>query len=300
MIGLSRATVCISAHYVPARVQFLETVLTAIATWPVEKVHGVIVTNSIDLMEQASILALKETYATKGWELRGELSGPLNHPFELTWVHKNLLQDWLSAGVKNDDLFFYLEDDIVLTRRNLDYFIHYLQLLRIHRLIPSFLRYETVNLGARSVDFTEPQVVRGSRIRLAGYEFIGPSNPYWAGYILDKSLAEEYVKSDSFDLNRSRLRSSWEVRERAAMGLTWEHPPKGFESRYVVPLVDARPAEECLVWHCAQTYTSAGHPKFGRLPVEEMFIKDNPALYARRAVRRAVRGLRSVASNVLA
>ena len=80
MIGLSRATVCISAHYVPARVQFLETVLTAMATWPVAKVHGVIVTNSIDLMEQASILALKEIYAAKGWELRGELSGPLSHP----------------------------------------------------------------------------------------------------------------------------------------------------------------------------------------------------------------------------
>jgi hypothetical protein len=194
---LSHATVCITAHYVPARVQFLETVLTAIATWAVERVNCVIVTNSMDLMEQTSILALRETYAAKGWELRGELSRQLNDPFELTWVHKNLLQDWLSATVNNSDLFLYLEDDIVLTKNNLYYFIHYLPLLRIHRLIPSFVRYETVNGDARSVDFIEPQLIRGSRIRLAGYEFISPSNPYWAGYILDKSLAEEYVKSDS-------------------------------------------------------------------------------------------------------
>jgi hypothetical protein len=285
--ALSRATVCISAHYVPARVRFLETVLTAIITWLVEKVDVVIVTNSIELMERPSIRVLTESFARKDWELRGELSGQLNHPFELTWVHKNLLRSWLSTEVNDSNLFIYIEDDIVLTSNNLSYFAQYLPSLRKHRLIPSFLRYEIVNGGVRSVDFTEPQLVGGrQRIRLGGYDFISPSNPYWAGYILDKSLADEYVKSDSFDLNRSKSRSDWEVRERAAMGLTWEDPPVGFKSRYVVPLVDARPAEDCLVWHCSQTYQSAGHAKFGRLPVEEMFTRGDPALYAWRAVRK--------------
>lgn len=287
MIALSRATVCISAHYVPARAQFLETVLKAILTWSVERVHVVVVTNSLELMERDSIRALTELFARKDWELRGELSGQLNHPFELTWVHKNLLRSWLATGVNDSNLFIYIEDDIVLNSNNLSYFTKYLPLLRKHRLIPSFLRYEIANGSARSVDFTQPQLVGGRRrIRLGGYDFINPSNPYWAGYILDKSLADEYVKSDSFDLNRSKSRSDWEVRERAAMGLTWEDPPVGFKSRYVVPLVDAQPAEDCLVWHCSQTYQSAAHAKFGRLPVEEMFTRGDPSLYAWRAVRR--------------
>ena len=65
MIALSRATVCISAHYVPARAQFLETVLKAILTWSVERVHVVVVTNSLELMERISIRALTRIVCKK-------------------------------------------------------------------------------------------------------------------------------------------------------------------------------------------------------------------------------------------
>ena len=115
MLGKSRATICISAHYVPARIQFLASVLDAIAAWPVKAADVIIVSNAPEIMNEEPILTMTKLFADKFWTLQLEVTGLLDHPYELTWSHKYLIPRWLSHATDKDEFFIYLEDDIVFT-----------------------------------------------------------------------------------------------------------------------------------------------------------------------------------------
>ncbi len=267
----------VSAHYLAHRIRFLKIVLDAIAGWSMDHVRVVLVSNDPAIGLEEEIERTRQEYAGKGWQLDLEIPERLTHPFHLTWHHRQFIQPWLESARDEDDLFVYLEDDIVVTRENLDYFRECRKLLAPSRLVPSFLRYETTDHGMISVDLVREQVIGLEKtIDVGGRRFIAPSNPYWAGYVLDKQLGEEFVGTPSFDLERSASVYDWGVRERAAMGLAWESPPSPFRSRQVVPLADGRPESRCLIWHCAQNYYTDQANKMGKLPLDKAFVGITP------------------------
>jgi hypothetical protein len=286
----SRATVVISAHYVPARIPFLATVLKAILGWKMATVKVALVSNDPTIMGESAIVAAQQDFASRQWSLNLELTSDLAHPFHLTWRHKQMIPPWISTARQKDDYFIYLEDDMVLTNTNIEYFSKFLAPLRRSGLIPSFLRFELRDAAKYSVDMTEPQLVSIYPTNtVQGVKFVCPTNPYWAAFILDKGLAQEYVRSKSFDLVGSEQQSKWDVRERAAMGLTWEAVPNRYKSRYVVPLIDGRPSDDCLVWHCAQNYNTMSGTQFATLPIEKVFVEGDVGMLVARAVRKAGR-----------
>jgi hypothetical protein len=271
-------------------VRFLETVLDAIRGWPFDWVDVALVTNDLLLGEVPTVQSLRAKYQSKGWTLRIEHASDLAHPFHLTWWHKRHLRPWLEKARTGRDYFIYLEDDIVLTRENIAYFLDARPRLATRGLIPGFLRFENIEGIRHSVDFVQAQPVnRRSTLRVDGQRYIVPLNPYWAGFVLDRALAEEYVATPSFQLEPSATRTHWEVRERAAMGLTWENVPPRARSRYAVPIDACAPAAGCLVWHCAQNYSSDAATPFARLPLDTMFARDNLRWYLRRGVSKARR-----------
>ena len=286
----SRATVVISAHYVPARIPFLATVLKAILDWRMVAVNVVVVSNDLATMAEDAIVAAQRDFASRGWSLTLEIATNLAHPFNLTWHHKNMLPAWISGAKETDDYFIYIEDDIVLKDNNIQYFLKFLYPLRKSGLIPSFLRYECRQQEKYSVDMTEPQLVSiYPTVSVDKVKFVCPTNPYWAGFILDKSLAQEHVLSDSSDLFRSERQSPWGVRERAAMGLTWEAIPSRHKSRYAVPLVQGHPSEDCLIWHCAQNYSAMSGTQFASLPIDKVFVEGDVSMLVARAARKVAR-----------
>ncbi len=283
----SRATVVISAHFVPARIPFLATVLKAIRDWRIATVKVILVSNDPAIMAEVAIVAAQRDFESRGWSLILEIATDIAHPFHLTWHHKKMIPDWLSEAKETDDYFIYIEDDIVLTDQNIQYFLKFLEPLRESGLIPSFLRYEFRDQEKYAVDMTEPQLVSiYPTVTVDEAKFICPTNPYWAGFILDKSLAQEHVLSDSSDLVRSEQQSPWDVRERAAMGLTWEAIPSRYKSRYAVPLVKGRPTEDCLIWHCAQNYNTMSGTQFATLPIDKVFVEGDVSMLVARAVRK--------------
>lgn len=286
----SRATVVISAHYVPARISFLATVLKAILGWRMAAVEVILISNDPAIMTEDAVVAAQAEFAGRGWSLHLEMATDLAHPFHLTWHHKKLLPSWASRAREVDDYFIYIEDDMVLTNDNIEYFRENLNPLRQYGLIPSFLRYEIREGRKYSVDMIEPQLVAVSpTVSVGDVKFLGPTNPYWAGFILDKALAQEYLLSDSFDLVRSERRAEWDVRERAAMGLTWEAAPNRYKSRYAIPLRDGQPIESCLIWHCAQNYSTMSATRFATLPVESVFVERDVGMLIARAARKVGR-----------
>lgn len=271
------ATVYICAHYVPDRIRYLARVLEGIERWPMARVDVVIVSNDFAIGEEAAIAIARANLSARGGSLEVKIAHGLEHPYHLTWWHKRYIPEWHSKAVPARDYFVYIEDDIVIDGDNIRYFVDYLQKLAPHGLIPSFLRYEIdADGGRRSVDLVAQQALGKRNTRIIGDEvYVAPHNPYWAGFIVDKAAADEYALSASFDIDNSGRISSWGVRERAAMGLTWERIPRDLPSRYVIPLHDGRPVPGCQIWHCADNYSSMPDTLFGRIPVDRVFLTDS-------------------------
>mgnify|MGYP003386579482 CR=1 FL=1 len=270
----TRATVSICAHYVPGRIPFLSLVLDSILTWKMEHVRVVVISNDPVIGSEDALIAAMGRYSERGWHIEVELATNLEHPYLLPWRQVRILREWIKSSRDADDYYIYIEDDMILNWDNIEYYTKLLMPLRAHGLIPGFLRYEVCDGARNSVDLTEPQLVSiYPTVTIADAKFVCPVNPYWAGFIFDRALANEYLGSSSCDMFESQSVMNWGIRERAAMGLTWEAVPGRHKSRCVIPLVDGRPAEYCHIWHCAQNYNVMPESKHARIPLSRVFLK---------------------------
>ena len=154
-------TVSITAHYAPHRIEYLRTVLDAIADWDDCRTDVRLVTNTDALARDAAIRDHPARFRDAGSSLTHVVAERLDDPFHLTWYHKRFLEPWReSAGP--DDLFIYLEDDTVLTGAGIRYFQRYRPILEPFRLVPSFIRFE-------QLPGTEPVVVDLGRPEFYGH-----------------------------------------------------------------------------------------------------------------------------------
>lgn len=246
----ARLLIAITFHFDRNRLGYLEKVLQSLATFPVSRLDIVVCTNTPNLSERKAIKdAFRNANFEDGSDARLTVTSNLPHPYNLTWTHKKLISDTFLAPESPYSHFAYLEDDEQLTFENFVYFLVARDILRPFNMIPSFLRAEwsaqrkcPVNTdNVTSITLSErPFIADGD------CAFVVPNNPYCGGFILDQDLAREYVKSRSFDFDRSREVSHYEVRERAAMGLIFENPPYPFLYRVVVPVsIGSRTAPQC-------------------------------------------------------
>lgn len=269
--------VSIAAHYVPDRIPFLASVLHAMAEWARPSVSVTLVTNDLAMAREPLLIEAGERLARRGFTLGYDQTRNLAHPWHLTWWHKRHLREWFGRGGSPEDLFMYIEDDIVVSAENVAYFERALPGCKKAGCLPGFLRYETGPTGARiSPDYRGYQAVAPQhRMTIDGQAFIAPTYSYWAGFILDRELCAEYLASPWSDLEaadalpQSRNHS---CRVQSAWALTFENVPAGLPSRYVVP-VDAamRPLPECQVWHCANNYSRSKKYNFGTVPMSRIF-----------------------------
>jgi hypothetical protein len=267
--------VSIAAHYVPKRVPFLVEVLKAIEGWEFEQVGVTIVTNDLALVDEATLVEAIQMLRRRGVKVDLDRTHGLEHPFHLTWWHKKHLRRWADDGGSPDDLFIYLEDDIVIENKNLSYFRENLGSLKRLGLIPGFLRFEE-RAGKRiSVDFRGPQLVHEAhRVKANGRDWVNPRFPYWAGFVLDRELAAEYLSSRSANMDEGEsILPRHTCRVHSAMALCYENVPPGFTSRYVVPVTNFVPSLDCQLWHSAQNYTRNRDHGFGTVPIGRVFQK---------------------------
>jgi hypothetical protein len=148
--------------------------------------------------------------------------------------------------------------------------------LRSFGLLPSFVRVEyNAALGGfvASDAFWPIYVPAQSHIRLGDSVLVNMPNPYNPCFILDPELAEEYVRSRSFDHDDSLAVGRWGVRERAAMGLCLENVPPPFQSRYVVPVCrqTAMVPGFARVSHLPNTYADNPSSRLGKVRIDELF-----------------------------
>jgi hypothetical protein len=272
----ARILVAISFHFDPTRLAFLAEVLRSLAEFPVLAMEVAVLTNT---MRQDHLAVLRRLCA----ELLSEKSasvrsyGDLADPFDLTWCHKSVIAKEFAAGnYARFTHFIYLEDDIRLSFNNFCYFVEFRDALRSFGLLPSFVRVEyNAALGGfvASDAFWPIYVPAQSHIRLGDSVLVNMPIPYNPCFILDVELAEEYVRSRSFDHDDSLSLGRWGVRERAAMGLCLENVPPPFQTRYVVSVSRRTEMVPGFAWisHLPNTYADDPHSRLGKVRMDELF-----------------------------
>ncbi len=271
--------VAISFHYVQRRAPYLIDVVRALADFRVRRLDIRVMIN--DVPEAAALQSVLAGVLPTTATVAVTRCGDLAHPFELTWAHKPLIADEFLAGASPYTHFVYLEDDMRFGPMNFRYFLEYRAPLAHSGLIPSFVRVEYGNeiLEMRSTDHVRRLPYwRLRKIPLGPHVFVSPPNPYCALFVLDRPLAEEYVATNSFDLARSQAVRGWPTRERSAMGLCWENVPRGFRSRFAIPIDLSRgtAAAEAWVPHLPNNYIPRIRSGFGQVPMLDLLEMVEP------------------------
>jgi len=164
----------------------------------------------------------------------------INSPWYLVWEHKEILRkDFLNSNVNS--MFLYLENDMLFTQKNLDYWILNFEKLNSKNLIPSFVRVEYSKQFKNwcAIDNLKSEKIKASEcnsITEGNSIYLQLPNTYCAIYLLNYELAREYVNSDAISPEKSKKLIWWDLGARSAMGLQFINCPAGFTSRHVVEL----------------------------------------------------------------
>jgi hypothetical protein len=236
---------CITFFFNPSRLNFLEANIKALYKLKANtKVN--IITNS----DKADELKAIKKLAASEQELIIHTPKLLGHPYFLPWSHLDIFREDLERSPS--DYYLYLEDDLLFSQENLEYFIKYKKILQPYGFYPSFLRYEVKNNQKYSTDLARPKwFFKTKKIYINDEVFLNVYNPYQGMYLLDQEMMQEY-----FSHKITPDFGSWGIREKAAQGLTYLNVPKGFHSRNLVKYdvaVRSFPAE-CLIHHMPNNY----------------------------------------------
>jgi len=288
-----RILACVTFHYVAARLVWLRQVIECFSRYGA-RVRLVIVTNTTDPAELASIDALAPSSGMVQMERRS--FGALPHPFELTWAHKPIIVDEFLTG--DETHFIYVEDDILIAPETFDYWMEYRVPLGRRGLIPGFLRVERERTSGAlfATDQLVPtQLDRLRMVRVGRWTFTNMSSSYNACFVLDRELAAEYVATRSFDMTASMAVTTWQISERAAMGLCFEHVPRFFLSRLVVPFDRAtlRVPAFVHVLHAPGNYANNPDSNHGKISVDKLLLEPGVLAFVRERAREARRLARS-------
>lgn len=260
-----RLAIAITFFYRHSRLEYLRQICEAHQQLDTEYTTFII-TNSKDENE---IRLIRENACNK--DLHIATPTYLGHPYLLTWSHRDIFREQISSRSSYSH-FLYTEDDLLLTRQNLDYWLGAREVTKTTPFIPAFLRYEINNRGETvSTDVTEPQALTSHLLKVGETTFVNLKQPYQGMYLMDEKLAIELLFSNASSPDTGR----WGIREKAAQGLTYWNVPSGAHSRMIVGLDQTmRILSDARIHHLPNNYANNPDSIFGKIPVDK--ILTNP------------------------
>ena len=274
-------------HYVESRLQYLRQ---ALATQPLlaDRVRVLVITNT-GTAEQLDAIRACFPPATEQFSCETFTAGPLDHPFDLAWVHKQILTEVFLPDPAFSH-FLYIEDDLELKPEGLAYWLEAREQLRPFGLIPSFFRVERAQSGAwHSTDQTARVCARLlPHVRISpSLWFVNLPNPFQPMYLFDRELAAEHAAGPAIRrgfgpwgvrLSESSQSVYGDIREDAAQGQTFVAVPRGFIARNAVPFDprDNSIPHHCFVHHLPNNYADNPASPFGKLAVPDGLLAPRP------------------------
>jgi len=213
------------------------------------------------------------------------------NPFYLTWKCRPIIE----KQKDNYDIFMYLEDDIGIPKKAIEYWLKYkdeclrsgmnLGFLRVERNTADGLFYVSdfkkklektirsgMNLGFLRV---ERNIADGlfyvsdfkkklkKTITIDGMSYIiNNINPYVAFWIYDKKEFNRFIQSKEWKFNFK----GYSIRASSAIG--WNSPKSKRYKHTVIPLINNSIIDDCKVYHLPNNYI--GHRKFCKYTIEQI------------------------------
>ena len=266
-----RLLICVTFHYANERLQFLREVTQHFASLA-HRVSVFIVTNTCKTSELDEIHFLMNEVSVDHYEI--VTPQYLGHPYLLTWTHLGIFRKYFSDQTYSH--FLYIEDDIRITKENMMYWQWCRQLLKPYGLVPSFVRFEYKKQTSDpyATDFIAPvNFYTMPKLNFKNsYTLINLDNAYQACYLMDRELMEEHLHGESSNPDFGR----WDIRAKAAAGLTFFCVPKGFLSRNVVGVImpSMQIDGDALIHHTANNYANNEDAPNGKILISKLIKSD--------------------------
>lgn len=253
-----KLAVAITFFYAPERLKYLRKIASRYVDIQAE-VEIYLITNEPDLGCQKLIRE-----ALSHSNIHFVVPNLLGHPFLLTWIHREVFKR-IYFEDSSYSHFLYVEDDLEFSSDNFKYWLKARDNLRQFELVPSFLRYEVGDDGLHySTDVTQkcllnelPHINTGN-----GYFYVNLRQPYQGMYLMDRDLMGEFISSPAFSPDFGK----WNIREKAAQGLTFYKVPKNcFSRNFVGYSLESGVDTDALIHHLPDNYANNPDSKFGKL-----------------------------------
>ena len=210
-------------------------------------------TNNIDLQE-----AMLNNY-TNGYIkiIYHDLSNI--NPFYLTWKCRELLQQQRNEY----DIFMYIEDDILVPYKAIQYWLEYNQILLEMNYNLGFVRIE-VEDGIEYITDLYGEIF-DTFIDLNETKYcVNNKNPYCAFWIYNKNEFNNFVNSKYYNINNI---SGYGIRERSAVGLHGKNTV--YYKNTLIPIVNNKLIEECKIYHMPNNYVLNKNTPFATIKFNE-------------------------------
>lgn len=176
-------------------------------------------------------------------------------PYYLTWK----CRDMLKTQIDEYDIFMYLEDDILVPWKALQYWNQYHRELMPLGYNVGFMRIEVDNGIEYCSDLSDEQLEK--TIHIHGKPFcVNDKNPYCAFWIYNQYEFKRFVSSRYYDPNSI---GGYGIREKSAIGL---HGilTKWYKST-VIPIVNNSLIDTCKIYHMPNNYVLDTLSSFGKI-----------------------------------
>jgi len=286
-----KLSVCITFHYAEERLQYLAIVCDKLVDIAPE-VHLTIVTNT-DKSDE--IQAIKGVINVHKFEFNFLIPVGLGHPYLLAWSHLPVFKKQFED--ESFTHFLYLEDDIGINLENINYWLNARKLLKPLGFYPSFFRKE---LNSADNNWYSTDVMT----KMSLYDcpsididetnsFIGIVYPYQGMYLLDRELLKEHLYGPSSNPdcehnNTGLLRiHPPQIREKAALCLTYMSVPEGFRSRNLLPFDknNRQIKSYAMIDHLPNNYTNNPNHSIGKIKVTDLFIPRSLKTFFRKKIK---------------
>jgi hypothetical protein len=183
------------------------------------------------------------------------------NPYYLTWKCRNLLYKQ-----RNDyDIFMYIEDDILVPNKAIEYWKKYNEKLIELNYNLGFLRIELDNSNEEYI--TDLYGVKFNKNIILDNDIycVNDKNPYCAFWIYNKKEFNRFVESKYYDINNIKGPC---IREKSAYGLI----NSKWYIETIIPIIDNKLIEDCKIYHMANNYVNDKSNLFATIKFNDIII----------------------------
>ena len=168
------------------------------------------------------------------------------HPFYLTWKCRELLYKQKDEY----DIFIYTEDDILIPKTAIIYWLENKDKVLQNNFNLGFLRIEVNDEEELMTDFFRGAVPLNIIISIDDKQYaVNNRNPYCAMWIYDKSEFSRFINSSYWSMKNIE---GYEIREKSAIGLHGIHTR--FYKGTILPIVEDQIDSACKIYHLPNNY----------------------------------------------